>query len=253
MKKKKRRAKRQLPVTLRPLAALCLLANLVDDDQVRAVQHAEAHMLQAFGGAAKPAENTAAAQTTKAVFQTLEAEVAKHPKALAELQTLTGWEFLKHSPDHNLFHTIADTRAVLREAAMLRVEGDMARLPESSPATLGVVNDGIRLEIRLVTRPAWMWMLFPRQPEHDSRALSRARGSDKPRLLDGLEVGRLRICERCERLCVPVRKDQLGCSPACGDVLYARRYRNPDYRRKNKPGSKLRSIRETLNRLKRKG
>jgi len=66
------------------------------------------------------------------------------------------------------------------------------------------------------------------------------------------DAGRLSICDACGKLYVGRRRDQLGCSRRCGDTLYMRRYRNPEYRNRNKSDSKRRQIRKALNALRRK-
>jgi hypothetical protein len=57
-------------------------------------------------------------------------------------------------------------------------------------------------------------------------------------MLDGIEARRLGICDACQRLYVARRRDQLGCSSLCGDTLYMRLYRNPEYRKRNRLDSK---------------
>jgi hypothetical protein len=234
------RRKRQLPERYRPLAALCEAANLISAGQFVIVERAATQLEQTF--ALSPDASRIATLMAANVLRRVAPEFAKHPAALAELSKLTGNPSLPQARDGGLqlFHTLAETRAVLREVALLSARvaigsveqpsGLIVGLPESTPPKLGVV-DG---KIRLITRPAWLRLL-------------------PPLLVDdgGLEVGRLQICERCERLYVAARRDQLGCSATCGDTLYMRRYRNPDYRKRNEPGSKRRIARETYQLLKR--
>lgn len=232
MEKKRRRGKRKLPERYRPLAAVCELANLIDDEQIRIVRNADD--VASIRPGLSPAEKTAAVvalNAAAATFGEVERTVFdEHPAALAHLEALTERQFArtKHTPDGNLCRVIIDARAVLREAAQLvGPEGTTLTLPVSTPATLGIADGALRL----VTRPAWMWLVNE---------------------LDGLPVGRLRTCERCGNLYIAARVDQLGCSPSCGDVLYARKYRNPDYRGKNRPRSKQQIIRKALQTLRRK-
>lgn len=232
--------KRQLPERYRPLALLCEAANLVSVEQIRVVKRVVTHLNQALRSSSDAVESWTYMRLAANVMRVVAPEAARHPAALAALSEITGSAFLTQARDDDarrfhLVHALADTGAVLREAALLSVRmivgnvehnaGHAASLA-TNPLALGVV-DG---KIRLINRPAWM-LLLP--------------------LLDGLEVGRLQICERCERLYVAARRDQLGCSATCGDTLYMRRYRNPDYRKRNEPGGMRRIARETYQLLKR--
>jgi hypothetical protein len=218
MRKRGIKRKRLLPERYRPLAALTELCNLVTDEQVREVRAAEAGLL----GPSGPEQKIAAAEALNGTYQALAAAVDERPKEKAHLEAVAGV-----LPSNQLFLQLADARDILREVAMLGRFNAHARLPESVPPTLGAING----MIRLVSRPAWMWMLP---------------------LLDGLELGRLSRCEYCANLYVSARKDQLGCSKGCGDVLYMRKYRAPDYRNRNEPVSKRQIVREARNVLIRK-
>jgi len=123
-----------------------------------------------------------------------------------------------------LFNTVADVREVLRETAMLPgPDGTYVTLPVSAPPILGVVHG----QIRVVNQPAWMWLLS---------------------MLNPLEHGRLRICEKCDRLYVAARRDQLGCSARCGDAIFMRKYRSPNYRKRRHAAQGIAKAKDALER-----
>jgi hypothetical protein len=241
------RQKRQLPEPLRPLAALVELANLIEEEGENRLRSAHQRLDAATGeilarnsGAVSRTDQTLAslrkqAQTAGEEMRNIlenfsaRARAPEHDTAIATLlKHMRIAEYVR--PDEGslptLFNTVAAVRIALRTvAASLTLRDDIVRLPEACytpPAILRRVDD----RIKVTAVPVIHWLLP---------------------MLDGLEAGRLRICDACGKLCVGRRRDQLGCSRRCGDTLYMRRYRNPDYRNRNKSDSKRRQIRERTN------
>ena len=246
------RQKRQLPEPLRPLAGLVELANLIEEEEENRLRSAHQRLDEATGeilarnsGAVSRTDQTLAslrkqAQTAGEEMRNIlenfsaRARAPEHDSAIAALRRhMRIAEYVR--PDEGslstLFNTVAAVRSALRTvAASLTLQDDIVRLPEACytpPAILRRV-DG---RIKVTAVPVIHWLLP---------------------MLDGLEAGRLNICDACGKLYVGRRRDQLGCSPRCGDTLYMRRYRNPEYRNRKKSDSKRRQIRKALNALGRK-
>lgn len=239
-----------LPERLRPLARIVALANLIDREETNRLHGAEQRLMEASGQMiarisprarrtdqpheALQEQVKMASEEIRLILENFSARASEHRDAVATL--LEHMRLAGHvRPDEvNLstwFETLAAVRSVLWTVAIsLNIQDDIVRLPEECnkpPASLQRV-DG-RIKVTVV--PVSYWLLP---------------------MLDGLEAGRLKICEACEKLYVTRRRDQLGCSRKCGDTVYMRRYRNPEYRNRNKPGSKRRLIRKALNELRRK-
>jgi hypothetical protein len=261
------RQKRELPEPLRPLAGLVELANLIEDEEENRMRCAEERLDEATGEILARTSG-AVSRTERNATSSPRCALASAPQTLASLreQAQTADEEMRNilknfsararAPEHEsaigtllrhmriaehlrpdegslptLFATVAAVRSALwTVAASLTLQDDIVRLPEACytpPAILRRVDD----RIKVTTVPVIHWLLP---------------------VLDGLEAGRLSICEACGKLYVGRRRDQLGCSRRCGDTLYMRRYRNPEYRNRNKSDSKRRQIRKALSALKRK-
>ena len=246
------RQKRQLPESLRPLAGLVELANLIEEEETNRLRSANQWLNEASGeilarnsGAVSRTDQTLAslrkqAQTAGEEIRNIlenfsaRARAPEHDTAIATLlKHMRLAEYVR--PDEvslsTLFETVAAVRSALRTvAASLTLQDEIVRLPEACytpPAILRRVDD--RIKVTVV--PVIQWLLP---------------------MLDGLEAGRMNICDACGKLYVGRRRDQLGCSRRCGDTLYMRRYRNPQYRNRNKPDSKRRQILKASSDLRRK-
>ncbi len=68
--------------------------------------------------------------------------------------------------------------------------------------------------------------------------------------LEGLEVGRLKICPICDKLFVALRLDQPACSRKCGNAHRAREFRRnaKRYERNRKENRRRKAAREALRR-----
>lgn len=244
------RKKRQLPGALHPLAELVELANLIEEEQTNRLHSANQRLDEACGemvarnaGAVGGTDQTlasfreqahTASAEMKKIFADFSARVLEHATAISGLLRLMRLSDYVRPDDGSLptlFDTIVAVRSSLRTVATnLTLRDDIVRLPEACYRPQAILRrvDG---RIRVTVAPVIHWLLP---------------------LLDGLDAGRLGICDACGKLYVGLRRDQLGCSGKCGDTLYMRRYRNPNYRNRNKPHSKRRQIREALNTLTRK-
>ncbi len=250
-KSARKRRKRELPEHLRPLAALVALTNLIDDQDVKRIRNAEQRLNEALaetiGRAPSRIDRTSKSQASlKEMMQTASDEMSlilknfsaragapEHRYGIATLleqMRLAEYVVRDRVNFFNLFNTIATVRSALRAVALLPLQDAPIPLPEECykpPAFLQGVNGRIKVTVVPVSH----WLLS---------------------LLDGLEVGRLGVCGACGNLYVARRCDQLGCSRQCGDTLYMRRYRNAEYRNRNKSDSKRSQMRRAVNELKRK-
>jgi hypothetical protein len=248
-----KRKSRELPQHLRPLEALVELANLLDDEQVGRLQSAKQRVLEASGElvarasrgvgrtnrtvASLKEQGKASAAEMQLIFQDFSARTSapKYQQAIAVLlQQMRMAEYvqLAEVSPATLFDTVALVRDVLRTVILqLAVRDDIVRLPEecyAPPAILRRVDDRIRVTVVPVSH----WLLP---------------------MIDGLEAGRLGICEACEILYVARRRDQLGCSRKCGDTVYMRRYRRAGYRNASRPtASAVRSAKRRTNSARKK-
>jgi hypothetical protein len=244
------RKRRELPERLRPLAELVELANVTDEKEINRLRSARQRLDEAqheafsrashaFPGIAQPdtaMEERAvmAAEEIRLIHESFSARMSGHDKAVATLLRLMRiGEIAQFRPAYfyNLFDTIASVRSALRAVAeQLNLEGDFVRLPEICNTRSALVRRVDR-RVRVFAVPMSNWLLP---------------------MLDGLNIGQLKICGACWKLYVARRHDQLGCSRKCGDTVYMRRYRRAEYRHKNKPGSEWRKRRMAMNDLMRK-
>jgi hypothetical protein len=219
-----RRAKRrprQLPQQLRPLAALVELTNLIS----------QAEFERFYGAYLRLFEQQYGSRSTRQQLSFMKKFSARcrAPKRRAAMTTLLNHrgQATYRGPDElnpvTLFDTIATVRSILRTVAMeLNLQPNPVQLPSDTPPVLLGNVDG-RIQVAAV--PVAYWILP---------------------MLNGIDPRRLGICDACQRLYVARRRDQLGCSRKCGDTLYMRRYRNPEYRNRNRPDSKRRQIRKAI-------
>lgn len=236
------RRERQLPERLRPLALLVDLANLLDHNEIKAFRDTDRRLLEAQTGmsrinpiganSADPAFRAFREETLKAANDAglildkfaARAQKASHAEAFALLQNKMKWAWKVDLNDKSLVFTVFNAIAAIREALVelvlgLAIEGSNVRLPEEcySPPPLLYKRDGL---IKIGMAPISHWLLP---------------------MLDGLEAARLGLCEVCGKLFVARRRDQLGCSPRCGDVAYMRRYRRAAYRKDSRQTSSARN------------
>lgn len=249
------RRERQLPERLRPLALVVDLANLLDYDEIKAFRDADRRLLEAQtemfrikpvgASPADPAFRALREQTMKAgnearlILDNFAARAKKqsHAEAFAFLQNNMKWVWKVNLDDKSgvftLFGVIAAIRKALVEMVLeLAVEGGNVRLPQEcySPPPLLYKKDGL---IKIGVAPVSHWLLP---------------------MLDGLEAARLGLCEVCGKLFVARRRDQLGCSRPCGDVMYMRRYRSAASRGGNRrTANSINSARRRLSSVKRRG
>jgi hypothetical protein len=216
-----KRRPRQLPQQLRSLAALVELTNLISQAEFERFYGAYLRLLEPEYGLRSTRQLTS--------FMREFSARCRAPERRGAMTTL-----LNHigvatyrSPDEvnpfDLFETIATVRSILRTVVMeLNLQFNPVQLPSDTPPVLLSSVDG-RIQVAAV--PVAYWILP---------------------MLDGIEARRLGICGACQRLYVARRRDQLGCSRKCGDTLYMRRYRNPEYRNRNRPDSKRRQMRTAI-------
>jgi hypothetical protein len=228
-----KRGPRQLPQRLRSLAALVELTNLISQAEFERFRGAYLRLFEKEYGLRSTRQPRGADLGLMSFLKRFSAR-CRAPERRAAMTTLLKYIALAtyRSPNEvnpfTLFETIATLRCILRRVAVeLNLQSNPVQLPsDTPPVVLGSV-DG-RIQIAAV--PVAYWILP---------------------MLDGIEARRLGICDACQRLYVARRRDQLGCSRKCGDTLYMRRYRNPEYRNRNSPDSKRRQIRKAIQELKR--
>jgi hypothetical protein len=223
-----RRRARQLPQELRSLAALVELTNLISQAEFERFCGGYLRLLEKEYGSRSTRQQRRADDELMAFMKKFSAR-CREPERRAAMTTLLKYIALAtdRSPDQvnpfTLFETIATLRSILRTVAMgLNLQPNTLQLPSDKPPVLLGRVDG-RIQIAAV--PVAYWILP---------------------MLDGIEARRLGICDACQQLYVARRRDQLGCSRQCGDTLYMRRYRNPEYRKRNRPDSKRRQIRKAI-------
>ncbi len=228
-----KRRPRQLPQRLRSLAALVELTNLISQAEFERFRGAYLRLFEKEYGSRSTRQQRGADGELTSFMKKFSAR-CRAPERHAAMTTLLKYIALAtyRSPDEvnpfTLFETIATLRSILRTVAMgLNLQPNSVQLPSDTPPVVLCSVDG-RIQIPAV--PVAYWILP---------------------MLDGIEARRLGICDACQRLYVARRRDQLGCSRKCGDTLYMRRYRNPEYRRRNRPDSKRSQIRKASQEFKR--
>lgn len=221
-----KRRPRQLPQELRSLAALAELTNLISQAEFERFRGAYLRLFEKEYGSRSTRQWRGADGELTSFMKKFSAR-CRAPERHAAMTTLLKYIGLAtyRSPDEvnpfTLFETIATLRSILRRVAVeMNLQPNPVQLSsDTPPVVLGSV-DG---RILIAAVPVAYWILP---------------------MLDGIEARRLGICDACQRLYVARRRDQLGCSRKCGDTLYMRRYRNPEYRNRNRPDSKRRQIRK---------
>ncbi|MGO9057292.1 MAG: hypothetical protein ACLQU2_07890 [Candidatus Binataceae bacterium] len=196
---------------------------MITDNQVQTLRKTAAMMLAALQHGTPPKELQAhleAAETQSRVLEAFSKAAQAHPKALAMLESPSKG---KAAAVVAVQHGRRRARGAARDGDACRPRRHASRAAESAPPTLGIV-DG---QIRLVTQPAWMWLLS---------------------MLNPLQPGRLRICVKCARLYVAARRDQLGCSARCGDAIFMRKYRGPNYRKRRRAAQGIAKAKDAMER-----
>jgi hypothetical protein len=226
---KTKRGKRQLPQELRALAALAELTNLISQAEFDRFYGAYLGLFVKEYGARSKRQQRGADDELISFMKKFSAR-CRAPQYRGAMTTLLKYIGSRtfRSPDEvknpiTLFETIATLRSILRTVAMeLNLQPNSVQLPgDTPPVRLGRVEG----RIKVTAVPVAYWILP---------------------MLDGIEARRLGICDACQRLYVARRRDQLGCSGKCGDTLYMRRYRNPEYRNRNSSDSKRHQIRKAI-------
>jgi hypothetical protein len=227
------RRPRQLPKELRSLAALVELTNVINQAEFERFRGANLRLFEKEYGSRSKRQQRKADDELMSFMKKFSVR-CRAPKRRAAMTTLLKYIGLAtyRSPDEvnpfTLFETIATLRAILRSVAMaLNRQPNHVQLPSDKPPVVLSSADG-RIQIAAV--PVAYWILP---------------------MLDGIEARRLGICDACQRLYVARRRDQLGCSRKCGDTLYMRRYRTPEYRKRNRPDSKRRQLRKAIQEVER--
>jgi hypothetical protein len=223
-----KRRPRQLPLELRSLAALVELTNLISQAEFERFYGAYLRLLEQEYGS-RPTRRRRGLDDELMSFMRKFLARCHAPERRAAMTTLLKYRGLaayrsldKVNP-FTLFETIATLRSILRKVAVeLNLQSNTVQLLSDTPPVLLSSVDG---RIQITAIPVAYWILP---------------------MLDGIGARRLGICDACQRLYVARRRDQLGCSLKCGDTLYMRRYRNPEYRRRNRPDSKRRQLREAI-------
>ena len=225
---KTKRVKRQLPQELRALAALVELTNLISQAEFERFSEAYLGLFEKeYGSRSKRQQRGADDELTSFMEEfSARCRAPEHLDAMTTLLKCMGWGTFRPAEVKNsftLFETIATLRSILRTVAEeLNLQPNSVQLPSDTPPVLLGRVEG-RIQVTAV--PVAYWILP---------------------MLDGIEARRLGICDACQRLYVARRRDQLGCSRQCGDTLYMRRYRNPEYRNRNKPNSKRHQMRKAI-------
>jgi len=223
---KTKRGKRQLPQELRALAALVELTNLISQAEFERFSGAYLGLFKKEYGARSEKRQRGEELTSFLEEFSARCRAPEHLDAMTTLLKCMGLSRFRPAEVKNpftLFETIATLRSILRTVAEeLNLQPNWVQLPsDTQPVLLGRVKG--RIQVTAV--PVAYWILP---------------------MLDGIEARRLGICDACQRLYVARRRDQLGCSRKCGDTLYMRRYRNPEYRNRNQPNSKRHQIRKAI-------
>jgi hypothetical protein len=225
MKSNTKRSARQLPEELRLLAALVELSNLISETEFERFRGAYLKFFQKDDGSQSITQKRRADCEVTSFYEefSVRCRAPRNRSAVATLLKCMG--SVTRSSDETinpvtLFETIATLRSILRTIALELTHQSTVRLPSDTPP---VMLGSIEGRIQIIAVPVAYWLLP---------------------LLEGIASYRLGICEICQRLYVARRRDQLGCSRKCGDTLYMRRYRNREYRNRNKPGGKRSQIRQ---------
>jgi len=223
---KTKRGKRQLPQELRALAALVELTNLISQAEIDRFYGAYLGLFEKEYGARSEKRQRGEELTSFMEEFSVRCRAPEHLDAMTTLSKCMGLGTFRPAEVKNpftLFETIATLRSSLRMVAEdLNLQPNSVQLPSDTPPVLLGRVEG-RIQVTAV--PVAYWILP---------------------MLDGIEARRLGICDACQRLYVARRRDQLGCSRKCGDTLYMRRYRNPEYRNRNQPNSKRHQIRKAI-------
>jgi hypothetical protein len=226
---KTKRRKRQLPQELRSLAALAELTNLISQAEFDGFYGAYLRLFEKEYGSRSKRQRRGADDELTSFMKKFSAR-CRAPQYRGAMTTLLKYigSGTFRSPDEvknpiTLFETIATLRSILRKVAEeLNLQPNFVQLPSDTPP---VQLGNVKGRIQVTAVPVAFWILP---------------------MLDGIDARRLGICDACQRLYVARRRDQLGCSRKCGDTLYMRRYRNPEYRNRNRPDSKRRQIRKAI-------
>jgi hypothetical protein len=223
------RAKRRtlrLPGELRSLDALVELSNLISQAEFERFYGAYLRLFEKEDGTRSEKRQRGEELTSFMEEFSVRYRAPEHCDAMTTLLKCIGLGTFRPDKALNpitLFETIATLRSILRAVAMeMNLQPNSVQLPSDTPPVLLGRVEG---RIRVIGVPVAYWILP---------------------MLDGIEVRRLGICDACKRLYVARRRDQLGCSRKCGDTLYMRRYRNPEYRNRNRPDSKRHQRRKAI-------
>jgi hypothetical protein len=221
-----KRRTRLLPRELRSLAALVELSNLISQAEFERFYGAYLRLFEKEDGARSEKRQRGEELTSFMEEFSVRCRAPEHRDAMTILLKYLGLGIFRLDEQKNpitLFETIATLRSILRAVAVeLNLQPNSVQLPSDTPPVLLGRVEG---RIRVTAVPVAYWILP---------------------VLEGIDARRLGICDACQRLYVARRRDQLGCSRKCGDTLYMRRYRNPEYQNRNKPDSKRHQRRKAI-------